>query len=912
MSSDEIVQIYPLYFEGVTIKMNEITPSIRRELAQNIYEELHTCGCQHEDRMKTGGTMRSANELARIQSKIKKGNANLNAKQIADKWNKESFGVEKGISDKMTEEQVNKNVDTYRMYLNNLMFENELSEKEHTIYFEAGGELIEWELEDTSRDEDLNWTYWYGKASDNEGKEYPFTFMEMGIDVGGQEQTNYETTWVEKTPSNAKELEKKIEEQFHKLDKSLVSFKDASGFKKGGDMKSAKAGKTESATIQPYIYQGYEYPEQKVWVDAKYKHPDPLKKLMWGYGEKGGKNGTTVSDFNGLFEESGKSVTIKYFVPNRLTANQEKSIRGNAIEKFIQQGADKKSFGGVLIGAVLGVAGTVGYQKLNKEQIEVSEIEVKDLPKKLRFYDPKNYKEIGDRIYEKWDAEKKDWIKTSKKQWDEFFVAGDGEDGRPEYKRKSKSEKMKEARSGEQFVWYLEQSVMKDGGGMGAGGEAKHFVGKFNEQQLKKGEDKIAIKKAQDETGLKYIDSKIIKKKGVTYMEVYLIPDEEYYKSDKFVQGGEAGTVGKKITEGKPSKDFRVFNYTDNIYASPDTYKTKKEAKEFIDGFRKEISERQGYYRDNRQNKIDPNHVDFEIIPSNFSPFSGHYNENGGSMATGGEAGAFEYILAKTVSGEGYSSPEFKLVPTIEQGMSMLRSEKKSMEGDGYLLDEKSASEREKNVVADFNYQTEEEETDYYRHQLIKMPAGKFHLVYYKEPNEVEVTSFDTHAQAKEKMKKALDAVEWQDADEYENYDDGDSFGEHGEDGYIHYEILSSGKNEKPTKKEKLKKKGGRGNPNAKGSKPIHDWTADIDFDKKALSIRKGVWTKKFNLKKGSVGNDGERSYKFKRVKYSYILKFSIDDRNKPIVAIFDEKGTEDRARVGKVSGSVEKYLKAQ
>lgn len=51
----------------------------------------------------------------------------------------------------------------------------------------------------------------------------------------------------------------------------------------------------------------------------------------------------------------------------------------------------------------------------------------------------------------------------------------------------------------------------------------KHFVGLFNEQQLKNKEDKAAIEKAQQETKLQYIQSRPVKKKGVQYMEVYLV-----------------------------------------------------------------------------------------------------------------------------------------------------------------------------------------------------------------------------------------------------------------------------------------------------------------------------------------------------------------------------------------------------
>lgn len=72
---------------------------------------------------------------------------------------------------------------------------------------------------------------------------------------------------------------------------------------------------------------------------------------------------------------------------------------------------------------------------------------------------------------------------------------------------------------------------------------------------------------------------------------------------------------GGNITPG-----YKVFNYTDDIYASPDTFRTKKEAKEFIAAFRKRF-DTQGYYRDNRGRKLKPAEIDLEIIPEDFSPF---------------------------------------------------------------------------------------------------------------------------------------------------------------------------------------------------------------------------------------------------------------------------------------------------
>ena len=75
------------------------------------------------------------------------------------------------------------------------------------------------------------------------------------------------------------------------------------------------------------------------------------------------------------------------------------------------------------------------------------------------------------------------------------------------------------------------------------GGRIK--VGTFNEEQLINKEDKKAVEKAREETGLKYVDTKIIKKGGKMYMEVYLIPNEEYYNSSKFADGGTMAKGGE-------------------------------------------------------------------------------------------------------------------------------------------------------------------------------------------------------------------------------------------------------------------------------------------------------------------------------------------------------------------------------
>jgi hypothetical protein len=61
------------------------------------------------------------------------------------------------------------------------------------------------------------------------------------------------------------------------------------------------------------------------------------------------------------------------------------------------------------------------------------------------------------------------------------------------------------------------------------GGNTRIKVGTFDEAQLKKGEDKIATEKAKKESGLTYTDTKIIKKGGKMFLEVYLVPNNEYF-----------------------------------------------------------------------------------------------------------------------------------------------------------------------------------------------------------------------------------------------------------------------------------------------------------------------------------------------------------------------------------------------
>lgn len=61
----------------------------------------------------------------------------------------------------------------------------------------------------------------------------------------------------------------------------------------------------------------------------------------------------------------------------------------------------------------------------------------------------------------------------------------------------------------------------------------KILVGDFNEQQLTAGEDKLAVKKAQEETGLEYVSTKIIKIKGETYLRIWVESLDEF-KTEKW------------------------------------------------------------------------------------------------------------------------------------------------------------------------------------------------------------------------------------------------------------------------------------------------------------------------------------------------------------------------------------------
>ena len=90
---------------------------------------------------------------------------------------------------------------------------------------------------------------------------------------------------------------------------------------------------------------------------------------------------------------------------------------------------------------------------------------------------------------------------------------------------------------------------------------------------------------------------------------------------------------GRYAKGGSVGKGYNVFNYTDNIYATDEVFKTEKLANDFIKEFRNRFS-KQGYYRDNQMNKIDIEDIDLLAIPSDFNPF-GKYADGGEVMVDG-------------------------------------------------------------------------------------------------------------------------------------------------------------------------------------------------------------------------------------------------------------------------------------
>lgn len=72
---------------------------------------------------------------------------------------------------------------------------------------------IFFDKEESDERTDNGWNWFYGKLR-IDGKVFPFSLCEMNTDVGGQNTTATEITWVEGTPENSKQIETEIENRF--------------------------------------------------------------------------------------------------------------------------------------------------------------------------------------------------------------------------------------------------------------------------------------------------------------------------------------------------------------------------------------------------------------------------------------------------------------------------------------------------------------------------------------------------------------------------------------------------------------------------------------------------------------------------------------------------------------------------
>ncbi len=188
-------------------------------------------------------------------------------------------------------------------------------------------------------------------------------------------------------------------------------------------------------------------PIRPPYSESKYLTEDEYNKWM-DYMETGKINGKKENNMFTVGRHIGTSVSK--FNGYNIEQNRKKLPL-----------ADQYGLGGVILGAALGVAGTLAAQNLGKsgtkKEVSVTKqtdlIPVNKLPKKIRFYDPKDFKSSEDRIHQAYKGSK--WVGITKKEYDAYFVSGDGENGRPEYMRKNKSEPMKGTFDGKQFVHYL-------------------------------------------------------------------------------------------------------------------------------------------------------------------------------------------------------------------------------------------------------------------------------------------------------------------------------------------------------------------------------------------------------------------------------------------------------------------------
>jgi len=118
------------------------------------------------------------------------------------------------------------------------------------------------------------------------------------------------------------------------LNKELATRKLATGGAVDQDTDSV-------AVLLPYKYHGgimsagHLKAGDILYVDKDHKHPDPMKRLLWGWD----KDGNDVpGEYARYYERDGRPIHVYYEKPKHATANQEKAAKYDAIREFLQQG----------------------------------------------------------------------------------------------------------------------------------------------------------------------------------------------------------------------------------------------------------------------------------------------------------------------------------------------------------------------------------------------------------------------------------------------------------------------------------------------------------------------------------------------------------------------------------------------
>lgn len=206
------------------------------------------------------------------------------------------------------------------------------------------------------------------------------------------------------------------------------------------------------------------------------------------------KGGSTV---NKTYDHIEDGVDIEELSDDDVFTANEPINSLSDLEAFMKD--EEYSLGGVLLGAGLGVAGIIGYNKLKDDGVKSDnsyEHRVKEhqaniqarqaklretpLPYKVRFYNIiQEGSDSADVVYEKFLDSK--WKKINKQEFDDLTgmeTAWLNQDYL--YERKSRSEPMKgkdlkgkNLYDNKSFVWYLKKNKMEQGGTMATGGSVE-------------------------------------------------------------------------------------------------------------------------------------------------------------------------------------------------------------------------------------------------------------------------------------------------------------------------------------------------------------------------------------------------------------------------------------------------------